>query len=78
MKICVTDHILVVPFSVVQLGKRKLDYPIPIFHYGIGERKNERTVYTTYGGFPFILFSSCKTKNENRYSRSYFYFSFFV
>ena len=40
--------------------------------------KNERTVYTTCGCFPFILFSSCKRKNENGYNRSYFYFSFFV
>ena len=40
--------------------------------------KNERTVYTTRGCFPFILFSSCKRKNENGYNGSYFYFSFFV
>ena len=40
--------------------------------------KNETTVYTTRGCFPFILFSSCKTKNENGYNGSYFYFSFLV
>ena len=40
--------------------------------------KNERTVYTTRGCFPFILFSSCNRKNENGYNGSYFYFSFFV
>ena len=40
--------------------------------------KNERTVYTTCWCFPFILFSSCKRKNENGYNGSYFYFSFFV
>ena len=41
------------------------------------EMKNERTVYTTHGGFPFILFSSCKRKHEDMYNGSYFYFSFF-
>ena len=40
--------------------------------------KNERTVYTTRGCFPCILFSSCNRKNENGYNGSYFYFSFFV
>ena len=40
--------------------------------------KNERTVYTTRGCFPFIRFSSCNRKNENGYNWSYFYFSFFV
>ena len=32
-----------IPFSVFKLGKRKvkLDYPILIFHYGIGERKTK-------------------------------------
>ena len=40
--------------------------------------KNERTVYTTRGCFLFILFSSCKRKNENGYNGSYFYFRFFV
>ena len=40
--------------------------------------KNERTVYTTRGCFPFILVSSCNRKNENGYNWSYFYFSFFV
>ena len=40
--------------------------------------KNERTVYTARGCFPFILFSSCNRKNENGYNGSYFYFSFFV
>ena len=40
--------------------------------------KNERTVYTTRGCFPFILFSPCKRKNENGYNGSYFFFSLFV
>ena len=40
--------------------------------------KHERTVYTTRGCFPLILFSSCNRKNENGYNGSYFYFSFFV
>ena len=40
--------------------------------------KNERTVYTTRGCFPFILFSSSNRKNENGCNGSYFYFSFFV
>ena len=40
--------------------------------------KNERTVYTSRGCFPFIRFSSCNRKNENGYNWSYFYFSFFV
>ena len=32
-----------IPFSAFKLGKRKrkLDYPIPIFDYGIGERKTK-------------------------------------
>ena len=32
-----------IPFSVFKLGKgkRKFDYPIPIFHYGIGEWKTK-------------------------------------
>ena len=40
--------------------------------------KNERTVYTTRGCFPFILFSSSNRKNANGCNGSYFYFSFFV
>ena len=40
--------------------------------------KNERTVYTTRGCFPCILFSSCNKKNENGFNGSYFYFMFFV
>ena len=40
--------------------------------------KNERTVYTTRGCFPCILFSSCNRKNENGFNGSYFYFLFFV
>ena len=52
------------PYSYVPLWNRRM--------------KNEWTVYTTRVCFPFILFSSCKRKNENGYNGSYFYFSLFV
>ena len=69
-----------IPFSVFELGKgkKKLDYPILFFPLWNRRMKNKRTVYTTRGCFPFILFSSCNWKNENGYKGSYFYFSFFV
>ena len=39
MKIGIADHISIFSFLFFELGKgkRKLDYPIFIFHYGIGE-----------------------------------------
>ena len=66
MKLCITDHIPIFIFSVFELGKRKrkLDYPIPYFHYGIEEQKNEQTVYTTHGAFPFSYFHLAKERTK--------------
>ena len=69
-----------IPFSVFKLGKRKrnLDYPIPIFHYGIGERKTEGRYIQHMALFLFSGFQLAKEKNEKSYNVSYFYFSFFI
>ena len=79
MKIGMTDHIPIFLFSVFELGKRKrkLDYPTPIFHYGIGERKTKGRYVQHIMLFRFSCFHLAKEKNENLYNRSYFYFSFF-
>ena len=71
---------LYIPFSVFELGKKKRNLITP-FPFSILNRrmKNESTVYTTHGAFPFFVFKSCKRKkNKDMYNRSYFYLSFFV
>ena len=62
------------------IRKREKETWLPYSYFPLWNRrmKNERTVYTTRGYFPFILFTSCKRKNENGYNGSYFYFSFLV
>ena len=68
------------PFSVFKLGKRKrkLDYPILIFHYGIGEWKTKGRYIQHVAVFHLSCFNLAKEKNENGYNGSYFYFWFFV
>ena len=80
MKIGIADHISIFPFLFFELGKRKrkLDYPIFIFHYGIGERKTKGRYIQHVAVFRLSCFHLTKEKNENGYNRSYFYFSFFV
>ena len=79
MKICITDHIFIFPFSF-WIRKKQKDTRLPYSYFPLWNRrtKNERTVYTAHGGFSFILFSFCKRKIENGYNGSYFYFLFFV
>ena len=79
MKIGITDRnpIFLFLFLNWEKGKGNLIIPFPFFIWN-RRTKNVRTVYTARGCFPFILFSSCKRKNENGYNGSYFYFSFFV
>ena len=69
-----------IPFSVFKLGKgkRKLDYPILIFHYGIGEWKTKGRYIQHVVVFRLSCFHLAIEKNENGYNGSYFYFSFFV
>ena len=69
-----------IPFSVIKLGKgkRKLDYPILIFHYGIGEWKTKGRYIQHVVVFRLSCFHLAIEKNENGYNGSYFYFSFFV
>ena len=69
-----------IPFSVFKVGtgKRKLDYPILIFHYGIGEWKTKGRYIPHVVVFRLSCFHLAKEKNETGYNESYFYFSFFV
>ena len=69
-----------IPFSVFKLGKgkRKIDYPILIFHYGIGEWKTKGRYIQHVVVFLLSCFHLAIEKNENGYNGSYFYFSFFV
>ena len=69
-----------IPFSVFKLGKgkRKLDYPILIFHYGIGEWKTKGRYIQHVVVFRLSCFHLAIEKTENGYNGSYFYFSFFV
>ena len=80
MKIGIADHISIFSFLFFELGKgkRKLDYPIFIFHYGIGEWKTKGRYIQHVAVFRLSCFHLAKEKNENGYNRSYFYFSFFV
>ena len=66
-----------IPFSVFKVGKgkRKLDYPILIFHYGIGEWKTKGRYIQHVVVFRLSCFHLA---NENGYNGSYFYFAFFV
>ena len=58
-----------IPFSVFELGKRKrkLDYLIPIFHYGIGERKMKGRYIQHVVLFRFSCFHLAKEKTKIRY-----------
>ena len=69
-----------IPFSVFKVGKgkRKLDYAIRIFHYGIGEWKTKGRYIQHVVVFRLSCFHLAKEKNENGYNGSYFYFSFIV
>ena len=69
-----------IPLSVFKVGKgkRKLDYHIIIFHYGIGEWKTKGRYIQHVVVFRLSCFHLAKEKNENVYNGSYFYFSFFV
>ena len=79
MKLGITDHIPLFLFCF-WIRKQEKETWLPYSHLLLWNRrtKNERMVYTTYGAFPFFLFSSCKRKNEKRYNVSYFCFSLFV
>ena len=60
-----------IPFPVFKKEKGKGNL-ITLLLFSIMESENEKRCC------PFILFPSCKRKNENGYNGSYFYFSFFV
>ena len=66
MKKGITDHIPIFFFSVFELGKRKrkLDYPIPNFHYGIEERKIEGRYLKHMVLFRFPIFILQKKKRK--------------
>ena len=53
-----------IPFSVFKLGKRKLDYPILIFHYGIIERKTKGQYIQHMVVFRLSCFHLAKEKTE--------------
>ena len=59
MKIDIMDHIPISLFCF-WIKKKENETWLPHFHIPLGNRrtKNERTVYTTHGAFPFFLFSS--------------------
>ena len=69
-----------IPFSVFKVGtgKMKLDYPILIFHYGIGEWKTKGRYIQHVVVFRLSCFHLAKEKKQTGYNGSYFYFSFFV
>ena len=52
--------------SVFWIRKREKETWLPYLYFPLWNRrmKNERTVYTTRGCFPFIMFSSCKRKKR--------------
>ena len=65
MKIDITDHIPITFFCFIIMKKERETW-LHHSYFPLSNRrtKNERTVYTTHGVFPFFLFSSCKRKKR--------------
>ena len=80
MKIGIADHISIFSFLFFWIRKREKETWLPYLYFPLWNRrmKNERTVYTTRGCFPFIMFSSCKEKTKMGTTDHISIFRFFV
>ena len=69
-----------IPVSVFWIRKREKEIWLPYLYFPLWnrERKTKGRYIQHVAVFRLSCFHLAKEKNENRYNRSYFYFSFFV